>query len=55
MGMALSHARFAREEAPLINFAQNALGLRNLGQKNEFQYFKKISGFVKSGIQIRVD
>ena len=36
----------------LINFAQNALGLHNFGQKNELQYLKKISGFVKSGIQI---
>ena len=36
----------------LINFAQNALGLRNFGQKNELQYLKKIPGFVKSGIQI---
>ena len=37
----------------LINFAQNALGLHNFGQKNELQYLKKkISGFVKTGIQI---
>ena len=36
----------------LINFAQNALGLHNFGEKNELQYLKKISGFVMSGIQI---
>ena len=35
-----------------INFAQNALGLRNFGHKNQLQYLKKISGYVKSGIQI---
>jgi len=37
----------------LINFAQNALGVRNFGQKkNKLQYLKKISGYLKSGIQI---
>ena len=36
----------------LINFVQNALGVRNFGQNNKLQYLKKISGYLKSGIQI---
>ena len=40
-----SHAR-------LINFAQNALGVRNFGQQNELQNLQKILGYLKSGIQI---
>ena len=38
-------------QTKLINFAQNALGLRNFGQKKRTSICQKISGPVKSGIQ----